>query len=151
MQRPTPEQWQDFLHREIPVTHAQAIEVARLDADGVALSASLAANHNDKGTGFAGSLFSVAVLTGWSQVMLLLRDADLSGQVVVSESRVRYLQPANADFRAVVNQPDEEAVQGFYRQLEKKGRARLPLTIDVMADGQRVLSFEGQYAALLTG
>lgn len=124
------------------------LRVTRLDDSSVEILAPLALNGNDKGTGFAGSLFTVAVLTGWSQAMLLLRDADLAGQVVISDTQVRYLKPATADFSAHSAVPPGEILQPFYRHLEARGRARLPLSIEVMSGDDVVLRFEGQYAAL---
>ncbi len=149
MIRPSAEEWQSYLYREIPVTQAMGMRVMRLDGGAVELAASLAINHNDKGTGFAGSLFTVAVLSGWSLVMLLLRDADLAGEVVISDTRVRYLRPAAGDFQALATKPDEAAVAAFTTQLRKRGRARLPLAVPVRVGGETVLEFEGQYAALL--
>ncbi|KAA3629252.1 MAG: DUF4442 domain-containing protein [Proteobacteria bacterium] len=150
MNRPECAEWQSYLHREIPITAAMGLQVTRLDAQSIELRAPLSLNHNDKNTGFAGSLFTVAVLAGWSQVMLLLRDADLSGQAVISDSQVRYLKPATADFRALASQPSAAALRTFYEQLGKRGRARLTLTIEVTAGGEPVLRFAGKYAAMLS-
>ena len=150
MNRPSSAEWQSYLHRAIPITAAMGLQVTRLDAQNIELRAPLGINHNDKNTGFAGSLFTVAVLAGWSQVMLLLRDADLSGQVVISDSQARYLKPTTADFYARASQPSAAAVHTFHEQLGKRGRARLPLTIEVTAGGEPVLLFEGKYAAMLS-
>lgn len=149
MTRPGTEEWQSYLNREIPVTQAMDLRVTRLDAEGVELTAPLGANHNDKGTGFAGSLFTVAVLSGWSQVMLLLHDAGIAGDVVISDTRVRYLKPARGDFQALARRPGGATVAAFIDQLRKRGRARLPLTIQVCVDDEQVLEFVGQYAALV--
>lgn len=146
--QPSAAEWQSYLHREIPITAALGVRVSRLDAGGIELAAPLAANHNDKGTGFAGSLFAVAVLSGWSQVMLLLRDAGLPGEAVIAASQVRFLRPARADFRARCLPPSTAAVETFCQQLRKRRRARLTLTIEVMAGTDTVLELEGQYAAI---
>lgn len=149
MNRPSAGEWQSYLYREIPLTVAMDLRVARLDEGGIELAAPLAVNHNDKGTGFAGSLFTAAVLSGWSQVMLLLRDAGLAGEVVVSDTHVRYLKPARSDFRALAPRPEPDVVAGFLARLRDRGRARLPVMVEVVADGETVVAFEGQYAALI--
>src|SRR5260221_14194186 len=52
-------------HRDIPPAAAMAIQVAAYDGRTLTVRAPLAANRNLHGTAFAGSLFSVCVLTGW--------------------------------------------------------------------------------------
>lgn len=148
MSRPTPQQWQSFLHREIPITQAQGIEVVRLDARGIELRAPLALNHNDKASGFAGSLFSLAVLAGWSQVMLLLDECGIVGQAVVSKSEVRFLAPAKADFSARAEHPGAAQLAEFRGALQSKGRTRLPLEIAVEANSKRVMILAARYAAV---
>jgi len=142
--------WESCLHNEIPITRDQKIEVIRFDDQCVALKAPLGANHNDKGTGFAGSLFSVAVLAGWSQVMRYLAQFSLAGQAVVSRSEVRFVRPATGDFTARVEPLDGGELAEFQRTLTAKGRARLRLTIRVSCDAEEVLVLEGSYAAVTT-
>ena len=60
----------DYLQFRITSEFALArhigIVVERADDSGIILSAPLLPNANYKGTAFGGSLFSVAVLTGWA-------------------------------------------------------------------------------------
>ncbi len=144
----TSTEWQNYLHHEIPITRDQGVEVVRFDDEGVELKAPLATNHNDKGTGFAGSLFSVAVLAGWSQVMWYLARFSIDGQAVVSRSEVRFSRPATGDFTARVEPPGAGDLEEFQRVLTAKGRARLQLTVRVFSGGEEVLTLEGNYAAI---
>src|SRR5262245_66399410 len=76
--------------REIPLAAAIGIETTGYDGGELRVRAPLDANRNVHGTAFAGSLFSVCVLTGWGSTWLALELAGLRGQIVVSESRIRY-------------------------------------------------------------
>ena len=64
------------------------------------MGAPLAANVNDKGCAFGGSLTSLMTLAGWSLVELLLRDRGHDCDVFVADSQVRYLKPVWEDLRA---------------------------------------------------
>lgn len=148
MSRPSPAQWQRFLEREIPVTRALGVQVTRFDAAAVELSAPLAANRNDKGTGFAGSQYSLAVLSGWSLVMGLLREAGVAGQAVIASCELRYLRPVHADFRAICERPEADAVDAFLRGLSERGRARLALKVRLCCGDETALELDGRFAAV---
>ena len=49
------------------------LQLDRCDETGLGLRAPLAANHNDKGTAFAGSIATLAVVTGWTVAVLTSR------------------------------------------------------------------------------
>lgn len=139
--------WEQFLHREIPITRAMGIEVVRWDDAGLALRAPLRFNHNDKGTAFAGSMYSLAALAGWSTVMLLLVEAGLKGQAVIYDSRARFVQPVTEDYQAVCPRPDAQALGAFVAAYHDEGRAKLDLAVRVLAHDTEVAVFEGRYAA----
>ena len=61
------------------------------------LSAPLAANVNDKGCAFGGSLTSLMTIAGWGIVSLTLAEAGLDADIYVADSRVRYLKPVFED------------------------------------------------------
>jgi len=75
--------------REIPLAASLAIEVAACARDELAVRAPLAPNRNLHGTAFAGSVFSVCVLTGWGAAWLALAQRGIEGLIVVSESRIQ--------------------------------------------------------------
>ncbi len=77
-------------YREIPLVAAIGIEISACSATELALRAPLAPNRNLHGTAFAGSLYSICVLTGWGSVWLALRTAGLAASTVVAESRIEY-------------------------------------------------------------
>ena len=66
--------------------------------DGVlSLGAPLAANINDKGCAFGGSLCSLMTIAGWGVAFLQLAEAGLDADIYVADSRVRYLTPVYKD------------------------------------------------------
>ena len=56
---------QEYLNSNIPLTNAVSFKVAYFDGQTMKYDVPLANNHNDKGTGFAGSIFASGILTAW--------------------------------------------------------------------------------------
>ena len=121
----------------------------RLEAiDPVIIGAPLAANLNDKGTGFAGSLFSVAALAGWALVMRWCATESIDAEVVLQSSTARFLAPARADFRAIAREPPAAQREKLARMLERSGRGRAEVAVDVKCHEALVMSFTGAYAVM---
>jgi thioesterase domain-containing protein len=64
---------QKILYSEIPLTKAIGIEVCEFTGLSLTLKAPLEKNINHKCTAFGGSLYSVAVLSGWGLIYLLFK------------------------------------------------------------------------------
>jgi thioesterase domain-containing protein len=134
-------------HRDIPLAAAMAIDVDDYDGRTLTVRAPLTPNRNVHGTAFAGSLFSVCVLTGWGATWLKLREAGLMGMIVVAKSTIDYHKAVTGDLVCRTT-PAEDAVAAAISRLRSKGRARLPLECTVESAGERAVSFLGHYAVL---
>src|SRR6202012_1579555 len=95
---------------EFPLARHIGIVVESADDRGLVLSAALAPNANYKGTAFGGSLFSVAVLTGWAWVTRYLAARGLAADAVIQESSVRFLSPVQGELRACTAAPPEAQI-----------------------------------------
>jgi len=138
---------QRLLENGIPITQSMGIEVQSWTQDSLTLSAPLSENRNDKNTAFAGSIYSVAVLTGWSFLQMLIKDADIAGQVVIQESRVKFFRPVTGNIVAKCGPVVDVERDGFLDAFRQKGKARMPLVIQILQDDQLAVEFEGQYVA----
>lgn len=133
----------------MPPAAAMRIRATRLDADGLRLHAPLAANVNDKGNAFGGSLASVLTLAAWGLVDARLRDAGRVANVYVADSRLKYLRPLYDDLQAHAWIAPGEDWDGFLRCLDERGKARLALEADVRdAAGRPVATLHARFAAL---
>jgi len=136
------------LHHEIPLSRQMGLRVDRYDGERLALGAPLAPNVNHKATAFAGSLTAVATLTGWGATWLLLRERDMGGVIVIQESTTRYLLPVGGDFVATCRLPTSRVIERFLAGLRRRGKARLPLSVEILDGAGRVaVAFSGQYVA----
>lgn len=131
-------------HRDIPPAAAMAIAVARYDGTVLEVRAPLAANRNVHGTVFAGSLFSICVLTGWGTTWLGLRRHGVSGSIVVAESHIKYRRAVGEDVLCRCS-AEPATIDGAASQLEATGRASLALRCTIDAGGKPAVTFEGNY------
>ena len=138
---------QERITAEFPLARHIGIVVERADDGGIVLSAPLAPNANDKGTAFGGSLFSVAVLTGWSWVARYLDAAGIAADAVIQESTIRYLRPVHGELHAALVPPAAAEVAKFRKMLERARRGRIRLDVHIDHAQAPVLEFTGIYAA----
>ena len=123
------------------------IIVETADDSSVVLRAPLAPNANYKGTAFGGSLYSVAVLTGWAWVTRYLAARDLAADAVIQESNVRFLAPVQGELRASVAAPTDAQIDKFRKMLQRAGRGRIRLRVEIIYDQTLAALFEGVFAA----
>jgi thioesterase domain-containing protein len=138
------ESLQAFLTARIAPARALGVTVAATEP--VTISAPLEGNLNDKGTGFAGSLFSVAALAGWALVTRWCAAEPIDAEVALQSSRVRFLAPARGEFRAIAHELADKEREKLARMLVRSGRGRAEVTVEVKCDEAVVMSFTGVYA-----
>jgi thioesterase domain-containing protein len=138
-------EFNQFLHEQIPLTAQMQIGLQHYDGNRIALTAPLEPNINHKSTAFGGSVYSVAVLTGWSLLFLTLREHDLQGHIVIQDSEIEYLKPVQ---QRMVMQSQFDSIQikeKFIRQYQKRARARVKLAVACEHRGQLMVRFTGRY------
>jgi thioesterase domain-containing protein len=136
-----------WLHQAIPLTAAMQIDEIDYTGNQLQLSAPLEPNLNDKGTGFAGSIASIATLSGWCLLTLWLRERGIDADVMIAKSEQRYLAPVTDRLKAVATLPDDAVVEQFWQRFQEKQRARLPISV-ALGDEQIVFELQGDYAAV---
>jgi thioesterase domain-containing protein len=140
-----------MLEAEIPLAHHLAVEVERADDAAIKLCAPLAPNRNHCGTAFGGSLFSLAVLTGWAWTTRYLALHGFEADALIQESSIRYLLPARGALEARLIAPTAPTVEKFRRMLERAGRGRIRLAAEVHVARTAVARFEGLFVATQKG
>ena len=137
------------IEREFPLARHLKVLVDAAHDGGVVVHAPLTPNANHKGTAFGGSLFCVAVLTGWAWASRYIEARGLNADAVIQESTIRYLKPVNGEFRALLKAPPPEHVDKFLKMLARSGRGRIRLHVEIQ-DGQTLAArFDGVFVAAL--
>lgn len=137
-----------MLREQIVPAKAMGIEVARYNGEELVLRAPLRLNINDKGTAFAGSLYSIAVLAGWGLAFLKLAEADLSGEIMVYKSSMFYQSPVREDLVASCRAPGAAEVGAFLGAFRAEGKGKIELCTEIRAGDEVAVSFTGRFAAL---
>ena len=118
---------QQLIDREIMLAKPMGIIVESADETAVVLRAPLAPNANHKGTAFGGSLYSIAVLTGWAWITRFLATRKLDAEAVIQESSMRFLAPVHGEMRSSIEIPGEAEIDKFQRMLLRAARGRIRL------------------------
>jgi thioesterase domain-containing protein len=143
----------DYLQNRIAGEFALAkhigIVVESADDHAVVLRAPLSPNANHKGTAFGGSLYSVAVLTGWAWVTRYLAARGLAVDAVIQESNTRFLAPVHGELRASVAAPPKTQIDKFLRMLQRAGRGRIRLRVEIYYGHALATLLEGVFAAAI--
>jgi thioesterase domain-containing protein len=138
---------QHRIDREFALALHIGIVVESADDAAVVLSAPLAPNANHQGTAFGGSLYSVAVLAGWAWVTRYLAARNLSADGVIQESTIRFLKPVQGALRASAAAPPGLEIDKFRKMLQRAGRGRISLQVDIEYNQSAAALFHGVFAA----
>lgn len=139
----------------MPPVRAMALEPLDFDGQRLWLRAPLAANVNDKGCAFGGSLAGAMTLAAWGLITLKLEQAGLAAEVYVADSAIRYRAPLYADLLVIAEldpgqSGQDSAWRCFVDDLRARGRARIGLSArTVLPDGNAAAELDGRFAAIL--
>lgn len=118
------------IRKTIPLSAAMEFSIKLLNRDEIRVSAPLEPNINVHGTGFAGSIYSAAILTGWALCTHLMDELGLAGDLVVAKAEISYRAPITAALqcKCLVSEQQRDA---FARGLLESGKGRLLLEVEV--------------------
>lgn len=144
------DQFLQWLKGQIPLINHMGFEQLQYDGATAAITAALEPNVNDKGTGFGGSLATVATLSGWSLVTLLLREHYHDCDVVIADSHLEYLAPVRGKFTATarLDEQADQSVSAFVERVQQKGRGRMDLIVELYDGDTLALRLRGRYVAM---
>ncbi len=114
----------------IPMSQSMRFHIDSLDSASIEVSAPLEPNINIHGTGFAGSIYSVAVLSGWALCTHILESFGVDAELVVSKAEIRYRAPVSGELRCFVRAGDS-ARDAFLAGVREQGKGMLELDIEV--------------------
>lgn len=132
----------------MPPVVAMQVRVRDYRDDELVLAAPLAANLNDKGNAFGGSLTSVMTLAAWGWLSLRLRLAGHAADVYVADSQVRYKAPVYGELQALAGAETAADWDGFLATFRQRGKARITLQARLVPPGaEEAACLTGRYVA----
>ncbi len=133
------------IRQHIPLSAAMEFRIVELEPNLIRVTAPLEPNVNIHGTGFAGSIYSVGILTGWALATHMLDNSASDAQLVVARAEIRYRRPVTGPLEsscAVSNAQRDEFLEG----LEAEGKGIIDLDIQIGRDPSAVI--QGRFCAI---
>ncbi len=86
-------QLQQAWYEHIPLSEKMGVRIQQYTGQKFITTMPETGNQNPHHTLFAGSLFSLATLTGWGLIWLMLRERHLGGTIILADAHIRYSKP----------------------------------------------------------
>jgi len=141
---------QDIWHKTIPLSKAMDLQISFYDGDKLMTHCDADFNQNLHHTMFAGSIYTLATLTGWGWVYLAMQEqqqaqANIDGDIVLAEANIRYHKPIKG---LAFGQVVDNNVSGSFDNLSNGKKARIDLTAHVYCGDNIAATFKGSYFVL---
>ena len=132
-------------HKTIPMSKAMNMQIAYYDQQQLITHCDLLFNKNLHNTMFAGSIYTLATLTGWAWVYFSLKHYGVNADIVLAEGNIRYLAPLAG---AAYAKTSIEVVDEVYNNLALGKNARLNIEVKVCCGDTVAAVFKGSYVAI---
>ncbi|MGL5008135.1 MAG: fatty acid biosynthesis protein FabY [Plesiomonas sp.] len=142
------QQLQQAWYQSIPISEKMGVKIVQYSGQRFETTLPLNANLNPHDSVFAGSLFSLATLTGWGLIWLLLRERNLGGEIILVDAHIRYPQAVRNRPRAVADLND---LGGDLDRLARGRKARVQMKVRLLTDESQGAVFVGTYIVLPAG
>lgn len=96
-------QLQQAWYQHIPLSEKMGVRIQQYTGQKFITTMPETGNQNPHHTLFAGSLFSLATLTGWGLIWLMLRERHLGGTIILADAHIRYSAPISGKPSAVAD------------------------------------------------
>lgn len=141
---------QNIWHETIPLSKAMDLQISYYDGDKLVTLCDADFNQNLHHTMFAGSIYTLATLTGWGWVYLALQERqqtqnNLAGDIVLADANIRYHSPIKG---LAYGQVVKEDVSGQFENLLAGKKARINLIAHVYCGEKIAATFKGSYFIL---
>ncbi len=136
---------QDVWYETIPLSKAMNIKISYFDGEELIAHCDGGFNKNLHNTMFAGSIYTLATLSGWGWVYLQLQQQQLKGDIVLAKADIKYHAPIAGIGYAKVS---AGAVSGNFTRLTLGKNARMNLTVHLYSGEDIAATFTGSYAVL---
>ena len=141
---------QSLWHKTIPLSKAMELQISYYDGKKLMTYCDADFNQNLHHTMFAGSIYTLATLTGWGWVYLALQaqqkiQGKLLGDIVLAEANIKYHAPIKGLAYGQVVQRD---VSGQFDSLLQGKKVRINLVAHVYCGEKIAATFNASYVVL---
>jgi len=136
---------QNTWHNTIPASKAMGIDITHYNGTSLVATCDLLFNKNLHNTMFAGSIYTLATLTGWGWVHMQLIEKQLKGSIVLADANIRYHSPLKGVAHAVT---EVSLCEGDLDVLSTDKKAKLKVIVNVCCGDNITATFSGLYFIL---
>ncbi|MCY9844340.1 bifunctional GNAT family N-acetyltransferase/hotdog fold thioesterase [Vibrio caribbeanicus] len=136
---------QDRWEHQIPISDKMGIKINQYTGYQFECGAQLNPNLNPHNTMFAGSAFTLATLTGWGMIWLLMKERHLEGDIVLADSQIRYRNPVTENPIALTSL---DGISGDLDRLASGRKARIVIHVRIQSGDIDAVEFIGTYMLL---
>lgn len=136
---------QNIWHNTIPLSKAMNIQISYFNGAELITHCDSIFNKNLHNTMFAGSIYTLATLSGWGWIYLQLQHLQLKGDIVLAKADIEYHKPITGVSYAKVK---GESVSGGFTRLTLGKNSRIKLTAYLYNGDDIAATFTGSYAVL---
>ncbi len=132
------------IHNFIPLSRTLEFHIQHLsplDSESISIktTAPLEPNVNIHSTAFAGSIYSVGVLTAWAFTTHLMNESQLAADVVIGKAEIVYKKPITSSIACSVDVSQIE-VDEFLEALRENQVSRIKLKVNIGANSEASLN-----------
>jgi thioesterase domain-containing protein len=138
---------QNIWHDTIPLSKAMNIQISYFDEKQLITHCDDRFNKNLHNTMFAGSIYTLATLSGWGWVYLQLQQLQLQGDIVLAKANIEYHAPITGFAYAKVT---VDSVSGDFTRLSMGKNARIHLIVYLYSGDKIAATFTGDYTVLVS-
>jgi thioesterase domain-containing protein len=136
---------EEIWHNTIPLSEAMKVNICHFDGVEFVTNCDPAFNKNLHNTMFAGSIYTLATLTGWGWVYLQLQKNNSQGDIVLADANIKYLAPITG---VAFAKTEQQFVEGCTTVLEREGKARIRITVNIYNGEKIAATFIGKYVVI---
>jgi len=138
-------QLQSTWHSTIPLSRAMNIAICSYNKKQLITHSDPVFNKNLHNTMFAGSIYSLATLSGWGWVYMQLQEQNLHGDIVLAEGNISYRKPISGPGYAVV---EREHVTGDLSVLNQGRHGKMKIAASLYCGDLLCARFNGKYVVI---
>ncbi len=124
-----------LIQEDFPLAAFMGVEPRGWDEAGLELWVPAGPSANVHGTMFGGGIAALGILAGWGWLRLELEARGRSVPVVVQDARTTFARPIQGPCIARCLPPAAEHLERFLRALDRRGRGRLGLEVEIRPEG----------------
>ena len=137
---------QALWHKTIPLSKAMNMNICYFNNETLITNCEPTFNKNLHDTMFAGSIYTLATLTGWGWVYFNLQHYSQKADIVLAQGNIRYIAPLSGVAHARTSLVQ---VTGNGEALAQGKNARFSIEVEVCCGDNTVAIFTGSYVAVL--